>query len=629
MPKRNLFYDRFPELIPDLPEPFCRYPDQIRSTNPSSLSTYSNVGRSGGNAISSGVLYPVIIQALLEYCNIQLAPSDHSWAIGKSVKAGQQAYVAETMDVLGNLFCVAGEVTTTSPKEVYFSVHGSEVYRIGDNYYGVELVFAVLPLLLQNREANVLFERFKTFYRRYCMEHSLDVNDNGAYEWVAIGASLCENFVSRSTRAQACNDQEPGSGLILMVNLPVPDLNTDDFSVTENFSPKNFEVFNVDSNVTVHVTPEIKSVHAKEVLEKEWNVEDLANAFVRDKNRQLSVAEAEEVEHLKQKLGPWYCVPRQLLKAAIAAKETYGSVLQFQNFYFYGEAGGGKSSAAMALALALGIPYRALTFSANTEIMDVLQSISPVTVDADGKSHEVAELASELPSAEDISFDPVGAYEKITGIHKEDVQQEEVTTALFQKVSERMNSSGQRFKYVDSPLAEAFRYGYLCELQEPNIVANPGVIVGINGLLDRTATMVCSSGEIVHRHKDFVAVDSSNRCYSGCRDVNASHLSRFQMAMRFDKPSKDEQIDRIMKNTGCQNREVLGKMVDVCEAMCDILRKSGDDNYSCGLRELCSWAAWYDIIGDPMESAMDTIIPLATQNDDLMDHLKDCLGVVF
>ena len=234
-------------------------------------------------------------------------------------------------------------------------------------------------------------------------------------------------------------------------------------------------------------------------------------------------------------------------------------------------------------------------------------------------------MIKDLPSAEDIALNPVGSYEQVTGIRKDDVSSEEVTKAVFQNVASVMTSEGRKFKYVDSPLAKAFRYGGLCELQEPNVVSNPGVIVGINSLLDRTSSMVCANGEIVHRHKDFVAVDTTNRSYVGCRDVNASHLSRFQMALRFDKPDRKEMIERLQKNTGCTDHVILGKVLDACEGMCDILKSSGDSNYSCGMREMVAWVTWGLILGDFVEAACDTIIPLATQNDDLVDELTFCV----
>ncbi len=48
----------------------------------------------------------------------------------------------------------------------------------------------------------------------------------------------------------------------------------------------------------------------------------------------------------------------------------------------------------------------------------------------------------------------------------------------------------------------AFEYGYVCELQEPSCIANPGVLVGLNSLLDNCQVITLPTGERVQRHPD-------------------------------------------------------------------------------------------------------------------------------
>lgn len=45
--------------------------------------------------------------------------------------------------------------------------------------------------------------------------------------------------------------------------------------------------------------------------------------------------------------------------------------------------------------------------------------------------------------------------------------------------------------------------------------------------------------------------------------------------------------------------------------------------------ELCNWISWYVLLGDAYESAKDTIIPLATQNEELMSELESCVLTEF
>lgn len=101
------------------------------------------------------------------------------------------------------------------------------------------------------------------------------------------------------------------------------------------------------------------------------------------------------------------------------------------------------------------------------------------------------------------------------------------------------------------------------------------------------------------------------------------------MALRFDKPSDDEIIERIKSNTGFDDTKTIRKMLKVQNAMCRVLQTSGEENYSCGTRELCNWISWYVLLGDAYESAKDTIIPLATQNEELMSELESCVLTEF
>ena len=69
------------------------------------------------------------------------------------------------------------------------------------------------------------------------------------------------------------------------------------------------------------------------------------------------------------------------------------------------------------------------------------------------------------------------AYKKLTGTYDEAVTDAEVYDKLLevmaQDAKELMadNASGQRFRYVETPLITAIRNGYLIEIQEPTVIA--------------------------------------------------------------------------------------------------------------------------------------------------------------
>lgn len=110
-------------------------------------------------------------------------------------------------------------------------------------------------------------------------------------------------------------------------------------------------------------------------------------------------------------------------------------------------------------------------------------------------------MVGELPSFQDITLDPATAYEKLTGTYDEKVSENTVYEELIHHISEEMKqkqtatSNSQQFRYVDTPLVEAIRNGYLVEIQEPTVIANPGVLVGLNSLLTVVTVYFCQTGK--------------------------------------------------------------------------------------------------------------------------------------
>lgn len=70
-----------------------------------------------------------------------------------------------------------------------------------------------------------------------------------------------------------------------------------------------------------------------------------------------------------------------------------------------------------------------------------------------------------LPTLEDIQLDPPSAYQILTGEYLEDITETEVYEMLLQVIEEkaRLNLANHepRFKYQESSLVTAMRYGYV------------------------------------------------------------------------------------------------------------------------------------------------------------------------
>lgn len=78
-------------------------------------------------------------------------------------------------------------------------------------------------------------------------------------------------------------------------------------------------------------------------------------------------------------------------------------------------------------------------------------------------------------------------------------------------------SGGQSFTYVETDFIKALKNGYVIEIQEPTTIMQPGVMVGLNSLLEQEGSITLPTGEIINRHPDAVVVVTTNVSYEGCR----------------------------------------------------------------------------------------------------------------
>ena len=136
-----------------------------------------------------------------------------------------------------------------------------------------------------------------------------------------------------------------------------------------------------------------------------------------------------------------------------------------RNFLLRGNAGTGKTEGAKAIAAGLGLPYLHLTCSANTEIFDILGQMMPVT---DSKKHKAS-----YPTFEDIRMDAATAYHKLTGEYREEITEDEVYDKLLEVIASDIHNSEkdekQHFAYVESPLIQAMRKGFLLVHRKPKL----------------------------------------------------------------------------------------------------------------------------------------------------------------
>ena len=348
-------------------------------------------------------------------------------------------------------------------------------------------------------------------------------------------------------------------------------------------------------------------------------------------------------QSLVPKLPAWYIIPQEIVEVCQHAKATTGKPTQMRNFLLRGPAGTGKTMGAKAIAAGLGLPYRKYTCNANTEIYDLIGQLFP---DSAASSTGDAQLDQEreqlkamgginfanvaqlmhLPELDDLDYDPAGVYQALTGMEKPDASAQECMALVMDRVTEKVkalshrdesnrNTGGQTFTYTQTEFLDALKNGYVVELQEPTTIAQPGVMVGLNSLLEQGGSITLPTGEIIERHPDAVVVVTTNISYEGCRGINQSIIDRMSLVQDIELPSPEIMVQRAMSVTGATDEYQVSQMVQVVSDMADYCRKNSITDGAVGMRSLLDWIVSAEITGDPYRSALYTVISKATSDE--------------
>ena len=366
---------------------------------------------------------------------------------------------------------------------------------------------------------------------------------------------------------------------------------------------------------------------------------DFVGKYPLPPGRTLSALELSLIPELPE----WYIIPPEVVDICKHAQKTTGRPMQMRNFLLRGPAGTGKTMGAKAIAAGLGLPYMKYTCSANTEIFDFTGMIFPET---DAVSTGSPELAREreilksmggisyanvaklmrLPDLDDMDYDPAGVYQALTGVENLAATVQDCMSVVLEKVTEKVQalskraenrqSSGQNYTYVETDFVKALKHGYLVEVQEPSTIIQPGVLVGLNSLLEQEGSITLPTGEIIRRHPDTVVIVTTNVSYEGCRSMNQSVVDRMSLVKDIELPEPEVMVQRALAVTGCADEYLVSQMVQVVNDMADYCRKNSITDGACGMRSLIDWVISAEISGDPYLSAKYTVISKATADEE-------------
>jgi MoxR-like ATPase len=568
------------------------------------LSRYNAAG-----SLRKATLHAATLRAMMAYAKLRIA-TDHGedlTDLGAIGHQGSTYHIAEYHSA-GKTDCVVFNLNTGKFTVSQFA-DGTDIPKpmtLGaGNSSGTALLFCLMPKFEEDDEFRDNFEDFKTQ-----MESGWPDSDAA----LRIGLILCDNVYRRVENARNVGAAAVKVSITATGNLaPIAQMAMDNGT----YSPSG-----VLYGTFTRLQPGTSATSGVPIVTNE----DFAGKYSLS-NRTLTQREQAMVPHL----ADWYIVPREVVRVCEHAKATTSAAQPMRNFLFRGNAGTGKTMGAQAIAAGLNLPYTLMTCSANTEITDLVGQFIPDTREAAASGPDDLGL---LPKISDIIMHPPSVYKELTGEYDEEKTEDDVLQKLIEiavgRLACREETQGQRIRYVDTPLLDAIRHGYVCELQEPSCIANPGVLVGLNSLLDNCQTITLPTGERVQRHPDAVIIVTTNSDYEGCRSINQSVISRMDLIYDMESPDINTMVQRVQKITGFNDEAMAAKMALVVRDIADRCRQTMITDGSCGMREFKSWVLSTMVTNDPYESALTTVIASASADaDNRAELISTCLDPQF
>lgn len=363
-------------------------------------------------------------------------------------------------------------------------------------------------------------------------------------------------------------------------------------------------------------------------------------------NRVLSVEE----QKLLPVLPASHVLDERVVSACRHAQLTTQSDKPMRNFMFRGPSGTGKTEGALAMAAGLGLPHMIFTCSANTEIFDMVGQVFP-NVDAATTGDEDLDAQREtlatmgginaenvmklmgLPGMDDMEYDPATAYKMLTEDENPAAQPQDCVRISMELVGKKIAAlsnllpAGDKppYIYTETDFIKAIKNGYLIEIQEPSVITQPGVLVGLNALLEHNGRITLPTGEIVCRHPDTVVVITTNTMYEGCNAMNQAVVDRMDLVMDFEQMTPELMAKRAQQVTGFDDMSLLIEMAKVVDGIAEYMRHNNIFDGTCGMRSLISWVQSTQITGDPYTSALYTVVSKAATDKRDQDSIIEAV----
>ncbi|WP_289140396.1 AAA family ATPase [uncultured Brevibacillus sp.] len=296
--------------------------------------------------------------------------------------------------------------------------------------------------------------------------------------------------------------------------------------------------------------------------------------------------------------------------------------MKITNILLEGDAGSGKTQLAKALSANFRLPYTKVTCFADMDKSDIIGAILPV-ISSD--RIERLELADQIAlktlyesdsfhSATEILVDALGMTHEAAAIKMKQ---------LLKLAEETTENEAVEYRFYPSEIVRAYKYGYLLEIQEPNVIRDAAVLMALNSALEPDGSINLPT-EIVRRHPDFITVITANRSYAGARPLNEALRDRIQHAEKMDLPTKEIMMERAMSKTGYTDEKILAVLADIIIT----LDKTTRANAIKGVAGMRSYFYWTDAVArgaSSKESLYHKVIYKITTDSEEIKLLEEAL----
>lgn len=318
-----------------------------------------------------------------------------------------------------------------------------------------------------------------------------------------------------------------------------------------------------------------------------------------------------------------FIVMPEAIQLAKLYVNTHNNKRPMVNFMWRGITSYGKSTGVSLIAALLDTPLLHMTCNTDMETQNFLSEFVPDTGGQEPK---------DIPSFDEIAYDPESAYEKLTGEYVEGITPQQCLDAFAEAMQAAgREGSNSRYKIVEANFIKALAKGYICEIQEVSRIRDPGVLVGLNEYDHPGAFIPLVDGRFVQRHPNALVFYTDNVGYASCRPIDPSVLRRMAYIIdSYDMP-KEKVIERVVYNTGFDDLDMLDKMYDLWNAIDEHCKNREITEGCVSVTELEMWCQTVMAEGKTYQSLREACIrcvvakatSVKSEQDELISSVVD------